>query len=94
MITAVVGFWATLSLNICDFTRYARSQRAQMSGQAIGLPFFMVSKKDSPLSLFPLHDSFITNPRELTTTFKTFIHIYIERFFGAILGYWGTGVLG
>ena len=37
-LTAVVGFWATLSLNIPDFTRYAKSQRAQINGQAIGLP--------------------------------------------------------
>jgi NCS1 family nucleobase:cation symporter-1 len=37
-LTAVVGFWATLSLNIPDFTRYAKSQRAQIRGQAIGLP--------------------------------------------------------
>src|SRR3970040_1398475 len=34
----MVGFWSTLSLNIPDFTRYAKSQRAQMLGQAIGLP--------------------------------------------------------
>src|SRR6059036_1966315 len=37
-LTASVGYWATLSLNIPDFTRYARSQRSQMVGQAIGLP--------------------------------------------------------
>src|SRR6187431_2664922 len=37
-LTAMVGFWATLSLNIPDFTRYAKSQRAQIKGQAIGLP--------------------------------------------------------
>jgi nucleobase:cation symporter-1, NCS1 family len=37
-LTAVVGFWATLSLNIPDFTRYAKSQRDQVKGQAIGLP--------------------------------------------------------
>ncbi|HYP52848.1 MAG TPA: NCS1 family nucleobase:cation symporter-1 [Pyrinomonadaceae bacterium] len=37
-ITASVGYWATLSLNIPDFTRYARSQRSQMLGQALGLP--------------------------------------------------------
>ena len=40
-LTAMVGFWATLSLNIPDFTRYARSQRDQMLGQAIGLPATM-----------------------------------------------------
>jgi NCS1 family nucleobase:cation symporter-1 len=37
-LTGMVGFWATLSLNIPDFSRYAKSQRAQMLGQAIGLP--------------------------------------------------------
>jgi NCS1 family nucleobase:cation symporter-1 len=37
-LTGMVGFWATLSLNIPDFTRYAVSQRAQVTGQAIGLP--------------------------------------------------------
>jgi nucleobase:cation symporter-1, NCS1 family len=37
-LTGMVGFWATLSLNIPDFTRYAKSQKAQVSGQAIGLP--------------------------------------------------------
>jgi NCS1 family nucleobase:cation symporter-1 len=40
-LTAMVGFWATLSLNIPDFTRYARSQRDQALGQAIGLPTTM-----------------------------------------------------
>ena len=37
-LTAVVGFWATLSLNIPDFTRYSKSQKDQIRGQAIGLP--------------------------------------------------------
>ena len=37
-LTGMVGFWATLSLNIPDFTRYSKSQRAQIVGQAIGLP--------------------------------------------------------
>lgn len=37
-LTANVGYWATLSLNIPDFTRYARSQRSQAMGQALGLP--------------------------------------------------------
>jgi NCS1 family nucleobase:cation symporter-1 len=36
-LTAMVGFWATLSLNIPDFTRYAVRQRDQVAGQAIGL---------------------------------------------------------
>lgn len=37
-VTGMVGFWATLSLNITDFTRYAKSQQSQIKGQAIGLP--------------------------------------------------------
>ena len=37
-LTGMVGFWATLSLNIPDFTRYATSQKAQINGQIIGLP--------------------------------------------------------
>jgi len=40
-LTGVVGFWATVSLNIPDFTRYARSQQDQMVGQALGLPATM-----------------------------------------------------
>lgn len=37
-LTGMVGYWATLSLNIPDFTRYAVSQQAQITGQALGLP--------------------------------------------------------
>ena len=37
-LTAMVGFWATLSLNIPDFTRYCKTQKDQLLGQAIGLP--------------------------------------------------------
>ncbi|HVY69858.1 MAG TPA: NCS1 family nucleobase:cation symporter-1 [Verrucomicrobiae bacterium] len=40
-LTAMVGFWATLSLNIPDFSRFARSQRDQVLGQALGLPLTM-----------------------------------------------------
>ena len=40
-LTGMVGFWATLSLNIPDFTRYAKSQKDQMMGQLIGLPTTM-----------------------------------------------------
>lgn len=40
-LTAMIGYWATLSLNIPDFSRFARSQRDQILGQAIGLPATM-----------------------------------------------------
>jgi len=40
-LTGMVGFWATLALNIPDFTRYARNQKAQILGQTLGLPITM-----------------------------------------------------
>jgi NCS1 family nucleobase:cation symporter-1 len=40
-LTAMVGYWATLALNIPDFSRFARSQRDQFVGQALGLPTSM-----------------------------------------------------
>lgn len=40
-LTGMIGFWATLSLNIPDFSRYAYSQRDQAVGQALGLPLTM-----------------------------------------------------
>lgn len=45
-LTAMVGFWATMALNIPDFTRYAKSQRDQIIGQALGLPI--------PMALFAM----------------------------------------
>jgi NCS1 family nucleobase:cation symporter-1 len=40
-LTGMVGYWATLSLNIPDFTRYAKNQDSQILGQAFGLPVAM-----------------------------------------------------
>jgi NCS1 family nucleobase:cation symporter-1 len=40
-LNGTVGFWATVSLNIPDFTRFAKSQRQQVIGQALGLPTTM-----------------------------------------------------
>ena len=40
-VTAMVGFWATLSLNMPDFTRFGRSQREQAVGQVVALPTTM-----------------------------------------------------
>jgi NCS1 family nucleobase:cation symporter-1 len=42
-LTANVGYWATLSLNIPDFSRYAQSQRSQALGQSLGLPTTMTA---------------------------------------------------
>ena len=52
-LTAMVGFWATMTLNIPDFTRYARSQRDQFLGQGIGLPV--------PMALLALVSVFVTS---------------------------------
>jgi len=40
-LTAMVGYWATLALNIPDFSRFSKSQSAQACGQAFGLPVAM-----------------------------------------------------
>lgn len=42
-LTGMIGFWATLSLNIPDFTRFGRGQREQMLGQSLGLPATMIA---------------------------------------------------
>lgn len=41
-LTAMIGFWATLSLNMPDFTRFGKSQREQAVGQTVALPTTMV----------------------------------------------------
>src|SRR5229473_8564056 len=41
-LTGMIGFWATLSLNIPDFTRFGRGQKEQMLGQTLGLPTTML----------------------------------------------------
>jgi NCS1 family nucleobase:cation symporter-1 len=40
-LTATIGFWSTLSLNMPDFTRFGRSQREQAIGQVVALPSTM-----------------------------------------------------
>jgi NCS1 family nucleobase:cation symporter-1 len=74
-LTAMIGFWATLSLNIPDFSRYAKSQRDQMVGQAIGLPatmalysFIGVAVTSATIVIYG-HD--IWNPIELLGTFHS-----------------------
>jgi nucleobase:cation symporter-1, NCS1 family len=68
-VTAMVGYWATLSLNIPDFTRYARSQRDQVAGQAIGLlvtmPLFAFIGVAVTSATVVLYGRAIWNPVEL-----------------------------
>jgi len=42
-LTGMIGFWATLALNIPDFTRFGKGQREQMLGQTLGLPTTMIA---------------------------------------------------
>ncbi|MBS4029054.1 MAG: NCS1 family nucleobase:cation symporter-1 [Ignavibacteriales bacterium] len=81
-LTGMVGFWATLSLNIPDFSRYAKSQRSQMLGQAIGLPptmalyaFIGVAVTSATIVIFgtPIWD-----PVELLTKFKNPVVIFLS----------------
>ncbi|MFN2493215.1 MAG: NCS1 family nucleobase:cation symporter-1 [Pyrinomonadaceae bacterium] len=74
-LTASVGYWATLSLNIPDFTRYARSQKSQMLGQALGLPptmtafaFIGVAVTSATLLIYGVA---IPNPVDLMARFNS-----------------------
>jgi NCS1 family nucleobase:cation symporter-1 len=74
-LTAMVGFWATLSLNIPDFTRYAGSQRDQMAGQAIGLlvtmPLFSFIGLAVTSATVLLYGEAIWNPVDLLARLAT-----------------------
>jgi len=74
-LTGNIAFWATLSLNIPDFSRYARSQRDQIVGQSLGLPLTMalysfigVAVTSSTVIIFG-HE--IWDPVVLLQTFKS-----------------------
>ena len=68
-LTAMVGYWATLSLSIPDFTRYAGSQRDQVVGQALGLlttmPLFAFIGIAVTSATVILYGAAIWNPVEL-----------------------------
>ncbi len=49
----MIAFWSTLSLNMPDFTRFGKSQRAQALGQILGLP--------TTMTVFPLVAVLITS---------------------------------
>ena len=68
-VTAMVGFWATLALNIPDFSRYARSQRDQLAGQTLGLlttmPLFAFIGVAVTSATVTLYGAAIWNPVDL-----------------------------
>jgi len=61
-LTAMVGYWATLALNIPDFTRYAKNQGSQAWGQAFGLPVAMTLYTFVALRSRPLRQSYLASP--------------------------------
>jgi len=74
-LTGIVGFWAAIALGIPDFTRHAESQRAQMTGQAIGLPaamtlysFIAIAVTAATVIVTPDHKA-IWNPIDLIASF-------------------------
>lgn len=80
-LTAMVGFWATLAINIPDFTRYAKSQKDQVIGQALGLPgtmllfaFIGVAVTGATIILFGKP---IWNPTDIAAKFESRIVIGI-----------------
>lgn len=78
-LTASVGYWATLSLNIPDFTRYARSQKSQMLGQALGLPLTMTAFAFIGVAVTSatllIYGEAIPNPVELMKRFDSVVII-------------------
>lgn len=70
-LTAMVGYWATLSLNIPDFTRYAKDQKSQAWGQVLGLPttmtLFCFIGIVVTSATFVLYKQYVWNPVEVVT---------------------------
>jgi NCS1 family nucleobase:cation symporter-1 len=73
-LTGMVGFWATLSLNIPDFSRYAKSQRDQIIGQTLGLPLTMALYSFIGVAVTSattiIYGETIWNPVDVLTHFK------------------------
>ncbi len=73
-LTGMIGFWATLSLNIPDFSRYAKSQRDQVLGQALGLPATMALYSFIGVAVTSattiIYGETLWNPIDVLTRFK------------------------
>jgi NCS1 family nucleobase:cation symporter-1 len=83
-LTAMVGFWATLSLNIPDFTREAKSQRAQMLGQFLGLnttmPFYAFIGVAVTSATVVIFGEAIWDPVQLLSRFGSFWLLILSMF--------------
>jgi NCS1 family nucleobase:cation symporter-1 len=80
-LTGAVGYWATLSLNIPDFSRYAYSQKSQAVGQALGLPTTMALYSFIGVAVtsatIVIYGKKIWDPIALCTTFKNPVALII-----------------
>lgn len=81
-LTGIIGYWATLSLNIPDFTRYAKDQKAQIVGQSLGLPptmtFIAFIGVAVTMATFIIYRKYIWNPIELIGKFENKIMVFIS----------------
>lgn len=74
-VIGVISFWATLALNIPDYTRYARTQRGQMLAQAFSMPLAMAAFSFVGIAVTSatvlLYGKPLWNPVELILKFPT-----------------------
>jgi NCS1 family nucleobase:cation symporter-1 len=83
-LTGMIGFWATLSLNIPDFSRYARSQKDQIIGQALGLPTTMALYSFIGVAVTSattiIYGKAIWDPTDVLTRFKNPVVLVVAMF--------------
>jgi nucleobase:cation symporter-1, NCS1 family len=79
-VVGVIAFWATLALNIPDYTRYARSQRDQLLGQALSMPITMALFSFIGIAVTSvtvlLYGTALWNPVELILKFPTGVIVF------------------
>ncbi|CAN5507711.1 NCS1 family nucleobase:cation symporter-1 [soil metagenome] len=87
-LTATIAFWSTLSLNMPDFTRYGRSQREQMIGQAVALPTTMTVFAAMAIAITSatvlIFGHAVESPIELAASFHSKIIVAIAMFTAVI----------
>jgi NCS1 family nucleobase:cation symporter-1 len=83
-LTAMIGFWATLSLNMPDFTRFGRSQREQMVGQVVALPTTMTVFAAMGVVItsatFVIYGEAIWDPMDLAMKFESRAMVAVAMF--------------
>ena len=87
-LTGMIGFWATLSLNMPDFTRFGKSQRDQVVGQVVALPSTMtvfaamgVMITSAAVVIYPhMKPEDLWDPMKLVGQFQSVVVIAISMF--------------